>query len=170
MQDDIDPFLDGPGKDATIRIWKDGKDQAATMRWGFKPIEPGGRPISLLRAENWEVQRPCLVPANEFALKQEGKVKYRARLKTDGPFFCLAGLWRPATREWPASFAVMTVPAYPDIEPHKERHVAIVRPEDWFNWLMEATPKSEVLRPFPSNSFEIIGAPKQKAVGDLFGR
>jgi len=169
MDYDIDPYLDGPGKDAEIRIFENGRDRAATMRWGFKPIEQGGRPLSLLRAERWEIQRPCLVPANEFALKQEGRVKYRAKLITDKRFFCLAGMWRPATRDWPASFAVLTVPAYPDIEPYKERHVAVLRPEDWFNWLMEAKPKEEMLQPFPLGSFDIIGAPKQKAAGDLFG-
>ena len=168
MDYDIDPLLDGPGKEATVRIWKDGKDQAATMRWGFEAIEPGGRPVSLLRSERWEVQRPCLVPANEFALKQEGKVRYRAKLKTDKPFFCLAGLWRPESRNWPASFAVMTVEAYPDIAPYKDRHVAVLRPEDWFNWLMETKAKDQMLHPFPMDSFEIIGAPKQKAVGALF--
>lgn len=166
---DIDPFLDGPGKEAQVRIWQDGQAKAVNMRWGFKPPEQGERPISLLRAERWEIQRPCLVPANEFALKQEGKVKYRAKLKTDQPFFCLAGMWRPASRDWPASFAVLTVEAYPDIQPYKDRHVAVVRPEDWYNWLMETTPKDEILRPFPLNSFDIMGAPKQKAVGDLFG-
>jgi putative SOS response-associated peptidase YedK len=168
MLHDIDPCLDGPGKDAQIRIFEGGKDRAATMRWGFAPIELGGRPVSLLRAENWEVRRPCLVPANEFALKQEGKVKYRAKLITSQPFFCLAGMWRPATHDWPPSFAVLTVPAYPDIEPYKERHVAVLRPEDWFNWLREARPRDEMLHPFPLGSFEIIGAPKKKAVGDLF--
>lgn len=168
MDYDIDPSLDGPGKDATIRIWKDGKDQPATMRWGFAPIEPGGRALSLLRAERWEVHRPCLVPASEFALKQEGTVKYRAKLKTDKPFFCLAGMWRPASHQWPASFAVLTVEAYPDIEPYKERHVAVLRPEDWFSWLTEAKPTDEMLHPFPAGSFDIVGAPKQQAVGDLF--
>lgn len=168
MDYDIDPFLDGPGKDAEIRIFEDGRDRAATMRWGFEPIEPGSRPVSLIRSEKWMLERPCLVMANEFGLKIENKVKYRAKLVTDKKFFCLAGMWRPATRTWPASFAVFTVEAYPDIEPYKERHVAVLRPEDWFAWLMKAKPLEEVIRPFPLGSFEIFGAPKRKAVGDLF--
>lgn len=166
---DIDPYLDGPGKDAQVRIWQDGEAKAVTMRWGFKPVEHGERPISLLRAERWDVQRPCLVPANEFALKQEGKVKYRAKLRTTQPFFCLAGMWRPETSNWPASFAVLTVEAHPDIEPYKERHVAVVRPEDWYSWLMQTKSKDEILTPLRLHSFEIFGRPREKEMRDLLG-
>lgn len=168
MSIDFDPDLDGPGKDATAMVWKDGDAKQVTMRWGFEPIERDGRPVSLLQSERWEVERPCLIPANEFGLKVEGKTKYRAKLITPKSFFCLAGLWHPATRHWPASFAVLTVEAYPDIEPYKERHVAVVRPEDWFPWLMQSKGKDEIIRPFPEGSFEIIG-PRKKATSDLFG-
>ncbi len=166
---DLDPFLDGPGKDAPVRIFEDGRDRAATMRWGYAPMAPGERPVSLLRSESWKVEQPCLVPASEFALKRDGKAKYRAKLITNKPFFCLAGMWRPETSDWPASFAVLTVPAYPDLEPYKERHVAVVRPEDWFHWLMGTKDKDEVLRPFSEGSFEVLGAPKPKADEGLFG-
>jgi putative SOS response-associated peptidase YedK len=169
MDEEYDPYLDGPGKDARIMIWQDGEAKQVTYRWGFMPVEEFGRPVSLLRSERWEITRPCLVLANDFGLKVDGKTKYRASLITKEPFFCLAGMWRPASREWPASFAVLTVEAYPDIAPYKERHVAVVRPDDWFPWLMQSKPVEEMLRPFPEGNFTIHGPPPRKAVGDLFG-
>lgn len=168
MMYDLDPDLDGPGKNARVMIWRDGDARQVEMKWGFEPFEPGGRPVSLLRSERWEIQRPCLMIANEFGLRAEGKTKYRASLITDEPFFCVAGMWRPETRTWPASFAVFTVDASPDIEPYKDRHVAVVRPDDWFDWLMETRTKEEILRPFPAGSFRIVGPPRKKALVDMF--
>jgi len=169
MDADFDPDIDGPGKDATAMVWHDGDAVQTTMRWGLEPFGDFRGPVSLLRSETTEVDRPCLIPANDFGLKIDGKTKYRASLITPKPFFCLAGIWRPATRSWPASFAVLTVEAYPDIAPYKERHVSVVRPEDWYPWLMQSKEKSEVLFPFPEGSFTIHGAPMKKASGDLFG-
>lgn len=90
MDYDFDPFMGGPGNDAEIRIFEDGGDRAATMRWGFEPIEPGGRPVSLIHSEKWMLERPCLAMANEFGLKQERTVKYPAKLVTDKKFFLLS--------------------------------------------------------------------------------
>ena len=167
MDHDFDPELGGPGKSAPVMIWRDGDAHQVELTWGFRPIESGGRPVSLLRAENWEVENPCLVIANEFALKKQGQVKYAAALITHEPFFCLAGLWRPARGGWPASFAVFTVPAYPDLEPYKDRHVAVVRPEDWCPWLMQSKPKHEILRPFPAGSFDVVGPRRGQGSGSL---
>src|SRR3546814_13907424 len=74
----------------------------------------------------------------------------------DDPFFCIAAVWRPGGREWPDSFAALTVPAYPDLAPHKDRHVAVVHPDDWFDWLMRTRDPLDILRPFPNNSFHIV--------------
>src|SRR3546814_11474015 len=70
----------------------------------------------------------------------------------DDPFFCIAAVWRPGGREWPDSFAALTVPAYPDLAPHKDRHVAVVHPDDWFDWLMRTRNPMEILRTFPKKS------------------
>jgi len=166
---DFDPDLDGPGKIARIMIWEDGDAREVRYKWGFKPVEPDGRLLSLLRSENWKVTRPCLMIANEFGLKVDGSTKYRASLITDEPFFCVAGTWRPATQDWSASFAVFTVDASPDIAPYKDRHVAVVRPEDWYDWLMETRPPLDILQPFPPGSFRISGSARSKAAADLFG-
>ena len=79
-----------------------------------------------------------------------------------------AAVWRPAHRLWPESFAALTVPAYDDLAPHKDRHVAVVRPEDWFDWLMGTRPPLDILQPFPKNSFSIM-PPIQQNFDELLG-
>src|SRR5690606_9587986 len=101
------------------------------ITWGLAPIESHGKPISLLRWERRETGNPCLIIANDLGLKIDGVVKYRAKHVTEAPFFCIAGVWRPAKGSWPASFAALTTEAYADLAPYKDRHVAVVREEDW---------------------------------------
>lgn len=167
-EDESDAFGDGPGKLGRIMVWRDDAPQQIECRWGFKPVEPGGRPVSLLRWEGRLIDSPCLIIANDFGLKVDGAYKYRASLITGAPFFCLAGVYRPGTRDWPESYAALTTEAYPDIAPYKDRHVAVVREEDWFDWLRLSRPVEELLRPFPPGSFKVVGTGKPKASGNLF--
>ena len=159
---------EGPGKTARIMIWADGAAKQVECTWGLKPVEPGGKPVSVLRWEGREISNPCLIIANDFGLRVDGRFKYQASLITDAPFFCLAGIWRPAKTDWPAAYAALTTEAYPDIAPYKDRHVAVVREEDWLDWLQQSKPVSEILRPFPPSSFSVSGTCKVAAVGDLF--
>ena len=154
-----------PGERGRVMIWREGQPVQVEMRWGLEPFETHGRPISLLRRERWEgrqVTNPCLIIANDFGLKIGGVVKYRASLNDNrAPFFCLAGVWQPAGRGWPASYAALTTEAYPDLEPFKDRHVAVVREEYWIDWLRQARPVDEMLQPFPLGSFTVKG-PRQR--------
>jgi putative SOS response-associated peptidase YedK len=76
-------------------------------------------------------------------------------------------VWRPAERDWPPAYAALTVAAYPDLQELKDRHMAVVRPEDWEAWLRGSRPPEELLRPFPPGSFRIV-RPKARPSGDLF--
>jgi putative SOS response-associated peptidase YedK len=173
--DELDIFDDGPGKTGKVMIWSDGCPKQMEWRWGFKPLEPGGGPVSLLRWEGRAITNPCLIIANDFGLRTNGRIKYRASLITDQPFFCLAGVWRPATDGWPESYAALTTEAYPDIAPFKDRHVAVIREDEWYDWLQLSRPVEELLRPFPRGSFEVTtmrGRPASRpaaVTGDLFG-
>lgn len=154
-----------------VMIWEDGKPDQVELRWGLKPIEPGGRSVSLLRAEGHALTNRCLIIANDFYLRPgsaPGNKRRKVELITSAPFFCFAGTWRRETPEWPAAFAGITVEAYPDIAPFQDRHMAVVREEDWLDWLQGSRSARSILRPFPIGSFRVSGPPA-KVTGDLFG-
>ncbi len=151
-----------PGRAGRVMIWQDEKPVQVQMTWGLEPFEPHGKPLSLLRWEGREISNPCLIIANDFGLTIDGAVKYRARLVTDAPFFCIAGVWRPAKQGWPASYAALTTDAYPDLSPYKDRHGAVVREDDWIDWLTQARPVADILRSYPEGSFEVVG-PRKRA-------
>lgn len=104
-----------PGRMGRVMVWQNEQPTQVEMTWGLEPVEPGGKPISLLRWEGREISSPCLIIANDFGLKIDGVVKYRAKLVTEAPFFCIAGIWRPAKGSWPASYAALTTDACPDL-------------------------------------------------------
>ena len=161
---------DGPGKIAPAMIWDDGEPRQVELRWGLRPIEPGGKPVSLLRSEGRIIADRCLIVANEFYLRKgsaPGGGRRRVELITSAPFFCLAGTWQRETRDCPASYAGLTVEAYPDIAPFQDRHVAVVREEDWMDWLQGERSAESILRPLPPGSLRVSGPPP-RASGDLF--
>lgn len=171
---------ESPGQLAQVMIWQGGRHVHTEMCWGFQPGNPGDRTISLLRAEGRTFERRCLIIANNFFLRPgtlPNRGRRRVELIGDHRFFCFAGTWRPETATWPASFAGITVEAYPDIEPFQDRHLAVVRKSDWRAWLSSEGSEGDILRPFPLGSFRVSGPPKRvapspprsAATGDLFG-
>jgi len=159
---------DGPGKLARIVIWRDGPTQF-DYRWGLRPSAPGAHSYPLLRAEGRTIERPCLIIANHFFVTPDGSRKrFRVKLITDESYFCFAGIWEPAAGDWPAAFAALTVESSLDIAPLNDRHMAVVRPEDWEAWLRRTRPADEILRPFPPGSFNVAPPHGKKGAGDLF--
>jgi putative SOS response-associated peptidase YedK len=163
-----------PGQLDTVTIWENGEFRQVELPWGLRPIEPNGKPVSLLRWEGREIENPCLIMLHDFGLRMDGRDKYRVRLSSGGPF-CVAGVWRPAGKDWPAAYAVLTTEAYPDVEPYKDRHMAVVRQEDWLAWLRSERPAADLLRPFPEGSFQVTGPTARQrtpepAERDLFDR
>ena len=125
---------------------------------GPESLEPGGRPVSLLRAEGRSFAGRCLIVANDFYLRAgtaPGGKRRKVELVTETPFFCCVGTWRPEQPGWHAAFAGITVEAYPDIKPFQSRHMAVVREVDRFDWMRGIVPTGEVLRPFPVGSFRV---------------
>lgn len=150
------PETHQPGDMGIVTIWRDGQPVQRELPWGLRPVEPRGKPVSLLRWESRAIIDPCLVVLHDFALKIDGEDRYRVRLETGGPF-CVAGVWRRASADWPAAYAMLTTEAYPDVAPFKDRHMAVVREEDWFDWLQLTRQPSEILRPFPAGTFDVAG-------------
>lgn len=163
-----DDALTGIGKLHRVMIWDGQQEQEKELHWGLPSRDPEIFQVPLLKSETAIIDRPCLLLANEFGLVRRGKTVYAASLITDEPFFCIAGVWRPGDEAWPDSFAALTVPAYPDLAPHKDRHVAVVDADDWFDWLMAARPPLDILRSFPEGSFCIM-PPIQQNFDELLG-
>lgn len=161
---DIDFMADASGVGSKHMVMRPDMDDPVQMHWGLRSNNPEVAQIGLLRSETARIDRPCLIIATEFGLVKGRNEKYRASLITTEKFFCIAGIWHPGDRDWPPSFAALTVPAYPDLEPYKERHVAIVHPDDWWDWLDQTRDPLDILRPFPEGSFRVIGPPVQQGL------
>ena len=148
---------DAPAGDRRCIIRRDaadGKPELVELAWGFEPSEPGGRPFRFVRSEGrqFPVNR-CLVPASEFHVARAGR-RYRFRLE-DGNWFYLAGIWRPATPTWPEAYAVLTVPANPEVARYQDRQGAIIRRNRHMQWLDLTVPEEDQLVTPPARSFTV---------------
>lgn len=155
---------------AVIRAARGGGWELVNLAWGFAPSEPGGRPITYVRAEGRSFEsRRCLIPASEFTVSSghgATRRKWRATLAVTNDLFYFAGLWRPAERGWPPSYALITTPAGPDIVPVQERQAAVIRRADRLGWLEHRETEAKLLAPLPSGSLwleQVEDAPRVKA-------
>ena len=84
----------------------------------------------------------CLVPADQFyewTGPKGKKIKWSFRVK-DADWFCFAGIWDRAktTNGEIESFALLTMPAGPDVKPYHDRQPVILDRLHYRTWL-EAT-------------------------------
>jgi len=79
------------------------------------------------------------------------EVEYRFIL-ANRDFFYFAGIWRPRTPDWPEAYAVLTIPANPDVAPYHDRQMAVLKREDRMAWLDGIDNEEELLKPLPANS------------------
>lgn len=130
--------------------------ELVTMRWGFRGDD--GEPVINIRSEERRfAKNRCLVPATELDLftgETSPKTRWRVRLK-DEEWFCFAGIWREAKGNWPESFAVLTIPAAPDLEHLTDRQSAVIRPEDAKAWLTLSRPQEMLLKPLAKGSYVV---------------
>jgi putative SOS response-associated peptidase YedK len=132
------------------------------LPWGLRPREPGGRALNLVRAEGRTFpSHRCLVPASEFRLT------HRARRLTfslaDGDWFYFAGIWRPASQDWPEAYAVVTIEANGDVAPYHDRQMAVLRRRQRTDWLDLLRPEHELLQALPVGAFRIERATTRQA-------
>jgi putative SOS response-associated peptidase YedK len=136
-----------------IRYAPDGIEMV-TLKWGLRPTEPEGRPFEVVRAEGRQfATHRCLIPATEFHLTHE-RQKYRFTL-ADGDWFYFAGIWRPATPQWPAAYAALTIAANDDVAPYHDRQMAVIRRGRRMDWLDARVSEEDLLRPFAAGSFAV---------------
>jgi putative SOS response-associated peptidase YedK len=147
-----------------VVIRRNGGDlEMVELPWGLQPREPGGRAFTVIRAEGRTFpDHRCLVPASEFRSRVRGKL-YGFSL-ADGDWFYFAGIWRPATREWPEGYAILTIEANADIAPFHDRQMAVIRREQRMAWLNRTYREEDLLHPLPAGSFKVArlsGEPRQ---------
>src|SRR3546814_7526763 len=91
MDIEFDDTLQGLGRGGhRIMIWDGQEEQQIEAHWGLRSRDPEIGQISLLKSETARIENPCLIMANEFGIKRDGKTLYAARFVTDIPFFCIA--------------------------------------------------------------------------------
>ncbi|WP_208601648.1 SOS response-associated peptidase family protein [Rhizobium aethiopicum] len=140
----------------------DGDVEMVELPWGLRSRDGGPRPVSVVRSEGrtFPTHR-CLVPASEFRHKS-----FSFSLAT-GDWFYFAGIWRPATDDWPEVYAILTIEANADIAPFHARQMAVLTRDRRMAWLEGLVPEEEILRPLPAGTFRIKrhpGAPAQRAM------
>jgi putative SOS response-associated peptidase YedK len=147
----------GPG--AVIRRDRDGAIEMVNLIWGLAPREPGGRPLTHVRAERaCFARRRCLIPASRFSVasgRGAERRKWQVTLLGREDLFYLAAIWRPACRDWPASYALITTAAGGDVAPRHDRQVAVIRREARWAWLDHLKPQAELLAPHPKGTFAL---------------
>lgn len=149
---DSDASLD----ERRVIIRRYGNDvEMVELSWGLQPREVGGRPFTVVRAEGRTFPHcRCLVPASAFRHRSRGKA-YSFSL-ADGDWFYFAGIWRPATRDWPEAYAILTIEANTDVAPFHDRQMAVLRREQRLVWLDLRIPEDELLSPLPAGSFKVL--------------
>ena len=124
------------------------------LPWGLRPREPGGSPFHFVRSDGRTFpSHRCLVPATEFRLARRGQ-RYRFSL-ADGDWFYFAGIWRPASADWPEAYAILTVAANAEVAPYHERQMAVLRRQQRMDWLDRSRPEDALLRPLPRRTFHV---------------
>ena len=130
-----------------------GDVEMVELPWGLDPRERGGRPFTVIRAEGRTFpSHRCLIPASEFRHRSRGK-HYGFSL-VDGDWFYFAGIWRPATADWPEAFAILTIEANADVAPFHDRQMAVLRRNRRMAWLDRTCREEELLQPLPAKTFK----------------
>lgn len=131
-----------------------GDVEMVELPWGLQPYERGGRRFTVIRAEGRSFpSHRCLVPASEFRHRRRGK-HYGFSL-ADDYWFYFAGVWRPATGDWPESYAILTIAANADVEPFHDRQMAVLRRDQRMAWLDRTRREDELLQPLAPGTFKV---------------
>lgn len=146
---------DAPLDERRVIVRRSDSDvEMVELPWGLQPGDPGKRPYTVVRAEGRKFHAyRCLVPATEFRHRSNGK-DYSFRL-ANGDWFYFAGIWRPATRDWPEAYAIITIESNSDIAPYHDRQMTVLRRDERMDWLDMKRPEEDVLRPLPPGSFRV---------------
>lgn len=124
------------------------------LAWGLPPVGESRRSATVVRSEGRSFpSHRCLVPASEFTHRSHGE-RYSFSLAS-GDWFYFAGIWRPATGNWPESYAILTIEPNPDVAPFHDRQMAVIPRNRHMAWLDMSIPEEELLRPLAARTFRV---------------
>ncbi|YCI06749.1 SOS response-associated peptidase (plasmid) [Ensifer sp. D2-11] len=128
----------------------DGDVEMVELPWGLRPRDGGARAVTVVRSEGrtFPTHR-CLVPASEFRHRS-----FSFSL-ANGDWFYFAGIWRPATDDWPEAYAILTIEPNDDLAPFHNRQMAVLTRDQRLAWLDGPVPEEEILRPLPARTFRV---------------
>lgn len=89
-------------------------------------------------------------------IRHRSHCKHYSFTLAGGDFFYFAGIWRPATRDWPESYAILTTVANDDVAPYHDRQMAVLRRDQRMDWLDLTMPEEALLQPLPTASFKVV--------------
>jgi putative SOS response-associated peptidase YedK len=129
------------------------------MNFGLPSDRPKAGPLFNFRSDgrDFAKSKRCLVVASaffEFSGTKYPKTKHRFTLNGE-PFMAIAGIWRDAQGNHPASFAMLTTAPGPDVRPYHNRQIVVLRPADWAAWLWLKKPQADLLRPLGEGSLSV---------------
>src|SRR3546814_5461288 len=76
MDIEFDDTLQGLGRGGhRIMIWDGQEEQQIEAHWDLRSRDPEIGQISLLKSETARIENPCLIMANEFGIKRDGKTR-----------------------------------------------------------------------------------------------
>ncbi|MBW9052467.1 SOS response-associated peptidase family protein [Rhizobium mesosinicum] len=128
----------------------DGEVEMVELPWGLLARDGSARAVNVVRSEGRRFPtHRCLVPASEF------RHKNFSFWLADRDWFYFAGIWRPATDNWPEAFAILTIEANADIASHHDRQMAVLTRDQRMAWLDGLVPEDEILRPLPAGTFRV---------------
>jgi putative SOS response-associated peptidase YedK len=104
----------------------------------------------------------CLVPTDQFyewTGPKGKKTKWAFRVK-NADWFCFAGIWDRATTSDGEidSFALVTMPAGPDMQPYHDRQPVILGELQYQAWLDPNASVAPLLVPYPPGVLEVVRA------------
>jgi putative SOS response-associated peptidase YedK len=133
----------------------DGSTSLEELHWGLRPRD-GGRPWGLIRSEGKSFDGlRCIVPVDDFSINGHHPNPGKWQVVPTRPNAAFAGIWRRPYPDWPASYALLTVEAGPDLAPYEPRQNIVLWEEDWRDWLHHLRPAEEILRAPPMGSLVV---------------
>lgn len=146
-------------KAPVVRLGGSGEAELVQLRWSWPG--PTGKPVYNFRSEGRRFTTGrCLIPADGFyeftdpeppTPKRGKKTKWLFTL-SDGPWFCVAGLWRPSPEG--DAFTMLTTDPGPDVAPYHSRQIVVLRRDQWASWLSGQS-EAGLLQGLPSESLSM---------------